>query len=59
MHAEFQKKLAADSAFARSPRARLDWVYDRSPWRDRSLNEYPVARVISPVNLRTAPLAGE
>ncbi|MBR9976366.1 MAG: M14 family metallopeptidase, partial [Bacteroidetes bacterium] len=46
LRAEFEAKLAADSAFAASPRARLTFFYERSPWFDQAMNVYPVGRVM-------------
>lgn len=46
---EFTAKLAADSAFARSPQARTDFFYRRSPWADPEQNLHPVARALRPV----------
>jgi hypothetical protein len=43
---EFNTRLAADSAFAKSPAARLDFFYRRSPWGDPEQNLLPVARAI-------------
>jgi hypothetical protein len=43
---EFRVRLAADSVFAGNSRARLEWLYDRSPWADERLNTYPVGRVL-------------
>ncbi len=43
--AEFEAKLAADPKFARSPKARLAFFYDRSPWRDPKMGLYPVGRL--------------
>ncbi|MFV0387657.1 MAG: peptidase M14, partial [Pyrinomonadaceae bacterium] len=45
---EYEKKLAEDQEFAGSPRARLRYLYDRSPYRDRNIGLYPVARVVNP-----------
>ncbi len=42
---EFEDRVAADSAFARSPGLRLNWLYLRSPWADKKLNLYPVGRL--------------
>ena len=42
---EFEDRLAADVAFARSPEARLNFFYQRHPSWDVSLNVYPVLRV--------------
>jgi len=42
---EFEQKLSTDAAFAASPRARLDWVYQRSPYWDEQMNLYPVGRI--------------
>lgn len=44
---EFEKRVATDSAFAASPRARLDFLYQRSPWYDSSINLYPIARCMA------------
>jgi hypothetical protein len=43
---DFQARLAADSSFARDPRARLDFLYRRSPWADPEQNLLPVARAL-------------
>ncbi|MEZ5163064.1 MAG: hypothetical protein R2688_04810 [Fimbriimonadaceae bacterium] len=45
--AEFEKKLAEDEEFAKSPGARLRWFYERSPYFDRWLNVYPVVPIYS------------
>jgi hypothetical protein len=42
---EFEEKLRTDEEFAKSPGARLDFFYRRSPYWDKSLNVYPVARL--------------
>lgn len=41
---EFQERLAHDAAFAESPRARLEFFYERTPYYDRTWKLYPVAR---------------
>jgi murein tripeptide amidase MpaA len=41
---EFERKLAEDPEFAKSPAARLDFFYQRSPSWDERLNLYPVYR---------------
>jgi murein tripeptide amidase MpaA len=51
---EFEARLASDEKFAASPRERLNFFYERSPYWDRSLGVYPVARLTSPPSLRTA-----
>jgi hypothetical protein len=43
--AEFQKRLAEDAEFARSPQARLDFFYRRHPSFDERLNLYPIYRI--------------
>jgi hypothetical protein len=53
---EFEKKIKDDPAFAANPRARINWLYLRSPWADPWLNKYPIARLPKPVALRTAKL---
>jgi len=45
---DFQARLAADSAFANSPQARLDYFYRRTPWADPEQNLIPVARALRP-----------
>lgn len=43
---EFRARVAADSAFARNPRERLEFFYRRSPWADPEQNLVPVARAL-------------
>jgi len=42
---EFERRIAADPAFAASPQARLEFFYRRSPWWDARLGLYPVGRL--------------
>ena len=44
LKAEFEKKLKDDAAFAKNPRARLDFFYRRHPAWDSGYNRYPVLR---------------
>ena len=44
--AEFVSKLAADSTFAASSKARLQWLSDRLPHRDGFSRVYPIQRVV-------------
>ncbi len=53
---EFDAKLRADTAFAKSPDARLHFFYERSPYWDAQMNLYPVARLIREVPLKTEPI---
>lgn len=53
---EYEEKVRADSAFASRPAARLNWLYQRSPWGDPALNVYPVARLLKRVPLATVPV---
>lgn len=41
---EFERKLASDPAFAGNPRARLLWLYQRSPYAEPDKDLYPVLR---------------
>ncbi len=41
---EFQKRLATDPEFAKSPEARLEFFYRQSPSWDESYNLYPIMR---------------
>jgi hypothetical protein len=43
---EFRARVAADTAFARSPQQRLDFFYRRSPWFDSEFEIHPVARAL-------------
>jgi hypothetical protein len=51
----FKSRLQTDSLFARNPKARLNWLYQRSPWGDPWLNVYPVGRMLVPQALETVP----
>lgn len=44
LKAAFEAKLAAESAFAADPQARLAWFYERTPFYDDRYLLYPVAR---------------
>ena len=44
LKAEFEKKLAAEPDFAKSPRERLQWLYARTPFFDDQWRVHPVAR---------------
>ena len=48
---EYQQKLASDSKFAASPRARLEFFYRRSPYWDQQMGLYPVGRIVTPLEL--------
>jgi Zinc carboxypeptidase len=49
---EFERRLATDQKFAASPRDRLRFFYERSPYWDRELNLYPVGRVTAPLQAK-------
>ena len=40
----FRARLLADSEFAGSPRRRLQWFYEKTPFYDREFRLYPIAR---------------
>lgn len=44
LRAEFEAQVAADTLFARDPRARLHWFFARTPYSDSAWDIYPVAR---------------
>jgi hypothetical protein len=46
---EFADRLAADSTFAKSPNARVDFFYRRSLWADPEQDLMPVARALRAV----------
>ncbi|QWT18498.1 hypothetical protein KPL74_12165 [Bacillus sp. NP157] len=46
LKAEFDAKVASDAAFAASPRARLSFFFERSPWyAAQKVGDYPVLRL--------------
>jgi len=48
LKAEFENRLKADAKFAASPRARLGFFYEHSPWfAANEIGEYPVGRLSS------------
>jgi len=49
LKAEFEKKLAEDQEFARSPAERLRFFFHRSPYWDERFGLYPVYRVSAPL----------
>ena len=53
---EYEDRVGSDTAFARNPGMRLNWLYQHSPWRDTEQNVYPVGRLTSNVALDTEPV---
>jgi hypothetical protein len=61
---EFERRMAADAAFAASPRARLAFFFERSPWfAAQRVGAYPVLRLnraelqaLSPAAALSAPV---
>ena len=48
LKAEFEHRVQTDARFAASPRARLEFFYERSPWfLANRVGEYPVGRLLS------------
>jgi len=45
LKAEFDAALAADPALAQNPRARLLWVYQRTPFYEADKDVYPILRL--------------
>jgi hypothetical protein len=57
--AEFRARVAADTSFAKSAGARVDWFFRRSPWNDPEQDLHPIARALRPVpETHLQPLAG-
>lgn len=48
LRAEFERKLAEDADFAAAPRARFQFLYERSPYYETDKDVYPVVRVFEP-----------
>lgn len=46
LKAEFDQKVASDPEFAKSPAARMNWFYKRSPWSQELDGRYPVGRLM-------------
>ena len=44
LRTEFESKLAADAEFANNARARLAWLFQRSPYFESDKDAYPVVR---------------
>ncbi|HEX8710031.1 MAG TPA: M14 family metallopeptidase [Pyrinomonadaceae bacterium] len=53
---EFEQRVAADPKFAASPRERLQFFYERSPYWDKQLNLYPVGRITAPLGAKLVDL---
>ncbi|QOY90424.1 M14 family metallopeptidase [Paludibaculum fermentans] len=45
LKAEFDAKVQSDATFAKNPRARLLWLFQRSPYFEPDKDTYPVLRV--------------
>jgi hypothetical protein len=45
---DFEARVARDSAFARSPGARVDFFFRRTPWADPEFQLHPVLRALRP-----------
>ena len=41
---EFRKKVETDATFRGNPTARLQWLYERTPFYDERARLYPVGR---------------
>jgi murein tripeptide amidase MpaA len=49
LRAAFEAQLEKDKAFAANPRARLAWLFERSPYFEPDKDLYPVLRLATPV----------
>jgi hypothetical protein len=47
LRAAYNEKISGDSSFAKNPSARLNWLYQHSPWADPAFNVYPVAGIVT------------
>ncbi len=52
---EFEEKLKSDTTFAKNPVARLNFFYQRSPYRDKNMNVYPITRLRTDTKINTIP----
>jgi hypothetical protein len=48
---EFEQKKKTDPDFAKNPEAQLYFIYQRSPYYEKSFKRYPVARVQTQITL--------
>ena len=48
---EFEQRVANDPKFAASASERLNFFYERSPYKDTFQNLYPVGRITNPLNV--------
>jgi hypothetical protein len=55
LRSEFERKVKGDSLFAKNPSGRRNWLYQRSPWGDPTLNLYPVGRLLTQETFSTEP----
>jgi hypothetical protein len=46
---EFEERLKTDESFAKSPRARLNFFFERSPYFDKNIGLYPVGRITNSI----------
>jgi hypothetical protein len=44
---EYMSKVSSDSLFAKNPFARMNFFYQRSPYRDNEIGIYPIARLVN------------
>jgi hypothetical protein len=51
LKAQLEKKKQEDEKFASSARAQLDFVYQNSPWYEKTHRVYPVGRLIQKIDL--------
>ena len=56
---EFEQRVATDPKFAGSPRERLQFFFDRSPYKDPQLNLYPIGRIITPLTQTLVEMNGD
>lgn len=53
---EFERRVMDDPKFAQSPRARLQFFYERSPYFDKQIGLYPVGRIVAPFDANSTDL---
>lgn len=53
LRAEFNERVKADATFAASPRQRLQFFFERSPYADAEINLYPIGRLMTPLPITT------
>lgn len=59
LKAEFEAERARDAKFAADHWAQLNFIYQRSVYKEKTHNRYPVVRILQPVQLQAKPYSAQ